>query len=1314
MTGGASWDTFSYDLNLTGGNGRDLITDFGVGGDNISLDNFSPTALTFTSGAASDAATLTAGAAIVETASGTTVLHIGTDSTAGADLTIELAGTYAAASFAATKSGSNLSIQYNGGLFLQGTITGNDLLVGGNGPDTIDGKAGNDSLYGEGGNDSLIGFDGDDLLAGSWGNDTLQGGAGADSVYGGSGEDRLRYSSASELIGDVIHGNQAGATLESGQDRLQLMSATTYDLSTAASIAYVDRVDVAATSGDVTVKLTAAMASTADRNSFGATGDIEVVGYDGNSSGTQPPVTTANVVIDARSLTSSQQLVIFGQAGSNRTGTSAFGGFNGNDSFAGGAGSDTVAGGAGADTIVGGAGDDFLYGWSSTGTSVSDSLDGADRLDGGTGNDLLRGNAGNDSLFGGEGNDNLRGDAGDDLLDGGTGSDFVSYRYDQFGLTGTAGASLDVSGITPGSSAQQTLSAGQNGTDTLVSVDIFGFTGSEANDTFVGSSARDDAFGNGGDDSISTRNGDDYLNGGAGNDTLEAGDGGDYVLDGLGADRVRTGSGDDSVIGAGGDGADDSYDGGDGTDLLFYDFTGRTTPVTFTSTLGSGSQQDGAGNTDVVDGFEMLAVRGGAGADAITGGAEGNQFDGGLGNDTLTGGGGNDEFWFWVGSSSLPGTDSVTDLNAGDTLVLQGRRIESMSATANPDTLLAGQVAVVSEATKTEIRIGVDSVAGADVTIVLQGSFDASKFQFGNLEADGVISYGGGLSVTGSAGDDTLYGSAANDTLNGGAGNDLIIGLRGDDRLEGGNGNDWLKGGAGTENMLVGGPGNDTLDGAGGESYASYAAAPAGVQASLLAGTASDGQGGTDTLVALSGIEGTLEHSDRLEGDDDDNGFATLRGNDSVDGRGGFDTVYYDYDAGEIRGAISANLETGVVVKNNGTVVGGDGTDTLVGIEALWGSIFDDTLLGSSGADQLGGSAGNDLVQGGVGHDSLEGEDGNDTLRGDAGNDVIDGGAGVDIVSFRFDAATTGVNFDASSVAIGSATASALADGLGGTDTLSNIERIGVLGSAQADSIYGSGGDDQIDGAGGDDVLYGGPGFDTFVYRPLTAPVGNDTIGDFGVDGGRLVFEGLALTQVTGASMAGTLTAGQFWLEQTGSNTTVLHVGTNATAGADFTVTLQQMQAGTFALTTVDGNGVITFTPTAPSGSSSGTGSGASFGGGASSPISGSTSSLARIQVGGVDEAVLGDFAWRSTAGLESFGHSTVIKLEQLLQAPDSTLLAALGGAGEPALAGLTTSAVVSADALQAALGGAGNLGGAGSLGAGPQPWEQWSTQGTL
>ena len=1316
LTGGAAGDTFNYDLNLAGGNGQDLITDFGIGGDNISLDNFAPAGLTFAAGSATDAATLVAGAAVVETASGTTVLHIGTDATEGSDLTIELAGNYAAASFAATKSGSNLSIQYNGGLFLQGTITGNDLLVGGNGPDTIDGKEGNDSLYGEGGNDSLIGFDGDDLLAGSWGNDTLRGGAGADSVYGGGGEDRLRYSSASELTGDVIHGNQPGATLEGGQDRLQLMSATTYDLSTAASIAYVDRVDVAAASGDVTVKLTAALASTADRNSFGGTGDIEVVGYDGNSSSTQPPATAANVVIDARTLTSAQQLVIFGQAGSGRTGSSAFGGFNGDDSFAGGAGSDTVAGGAGADTIVGGAGDDWLYGWSSTGTSVSDSMDGADRLDGGMGNDLLRGNAGDDSLLGGEGNDNLRGDRGDDFIDGGAGSDFVSYRFDQFGLAGTAGATLDVSGITPGSSAPQTLSAGLNGTDTLVSVETFGFTGSEANDTFVGSSARDEAVGNGGDDNISTHNGDDYLSGGAGNDTLEAGDGRDYVLDGVGADRVRTGNGDDSVIGAGGDGADDSYDGGEGTDLLFYDFTGRNAPVTFTSTLGSGSQQDGAGNTDVVSGFEMLGVQGGDGADVITGGAEGNLIDGGLGNDSLTGGGGNDEFWFWVGASSLPGADTVTDLNAGDTLVLEGRRIESMSATANPATLLAGQVAIVAEATKTEIRIGVDSVAGADVTIVLQGSFDASKFQFANLDADGVISYGGGVSVTGTSADDTLYGSAADDTLNGGTGNDLIIGLRGDDQLDGGDGNDWLKGGAGTENRLVGGPGNDTLEGTGGESYASYASAPAGVQASLLAGTASDGQGGTDTLVALTGIEGTLAHSDRLEGDDGNNGFATLRGNDSVDGRGGFDTVYYDYDNGEIRGAISANLETGVVVKNNGTVVGGDGTDALVSIEALWGSVFDDTLVGSSGADQLGGSAGNDVIQGGLGHDTLEGEDGNDTLRGDAGNDVIDGGAGVDIVSFRFDAATTGVNFNASSVAIGSATASTLADGVGGTDTLTNIERIGVLGSAQADSINGSGGDDQIEGAGGDDVLYGGPGFDTFVYRPLTSAVGNDTIGDFGVDGGRLVFEGLALTQVTGASMSGTLTAGQVWLEQTAPNTTVLHVGTNANAGADFTVTLQQMPTtgGTFALSTVDGNGVITFTPTAPSGSTSGTGSGASFGGGASSPISGATSSLARIQVGGVDEAVLGEFAWQSTAGLDPSGPATVIKLEQLLQAPDSGLLAALGGAGEPALAGLTASAVVSADALQAALGVAGTLGGAGVLGAGPQPWEQWSTQGTL
>jgi Ca2+-binding RTX toxin-like protein len=964
LTGGAGWDTFSYDLSLFAGNGVDLITDFGTGGDNLSLDNYTPAGLTFRAGVTTETVTLGAGEAIVEAVTGGTVLHIGVDSVAGGDLMIRLDGSYAAGSFTATKSGTSLSITTSTGFSRTGTAA-DDVLVGGNGADTLSGLGGKDSLYGEGGNDSLTGGDDADLLVGGNGTDTLRGEAGADSLYGGSGEDRFRYSVQAELTGDVIHGNAPESGQENGQDRLQMVSTGSFDFGAAASIAFIDRVDIATMGGTTTLKLTSAMAATADRFSDGLTGDIEVVGYDGSVASTTPPATTTNAVIDGSALDAFQQLVVFGEPGSARTGTGAFGGLNGDDSMVGGAGSDTLNGGVGADTLVGGAGNDYLSGWNFAGTSLSGAGDLADSIVGGAGNDTLRGNAGNDTLLGGDGDDNLRGDAGDDLMDGGAGNDFVSYRYDELS-TVTAGLLIDLSAFQPGA-ASQTWTDTQGGSDTLLSIERLGYTGNSFADTLLGSV---------GDDQLDGRAGNDSLSGAAGRDTL--------------------------IGGAG----DDTLDGGAGDDVIGFTYSdqGLTAGVVVDlSSLTAGSATDQVVNL------------------------------GPLGNDTV---------------------------RNGEIFAVTGTGFQ-------------------------------DSIRGSAFT--------------DSIDAQG--------------GDDQVFGGAGNDTLNGAAGNDGLAGEAGDDILLGGNGNDSMEGGAD-----------------------------------------------------------------------------------------------------------------------------------------------------------------------------------NDTLRGEGGNDTLDGGAGVDIASFRFDFAGVGVVFNASTVAIGSATASTLADGLGGTDTLSNIERIGIVGGRFADSLYGSAGDDQIEGAGGNDLIFGGPGFDTFVYRPLAGAVGNDTIGDFGVDGGRIVVEGLTLSEVTGSAMAGGLGSGQVWFESKSATETVLHVGTDATAGADFTVTLQQMSTGgTFGFSVVDGNGVITYAPPAGSGGSSGSGSGGSSGtvtGGASSPVSGAGSGLARIQPGVPAGDNNGPW-WRPGTEVEESTPAPLelLRLEHLLQPPEDALLAVhFGGAGEAAGLG----AAAAAPAL--------GLGGAAGLAV--QPWE--------
>ncbi len=66
--------------------------------------------------------------------------------------------------------------------------SGNDTLVGTNGPDKLDGGSGNDRVYGLGGGDRIGGGSGDDpALSGGAGQDGISGGSGDDTVYAADG-----------------------------------------------------------------------------------------------------------------------------------------------------------------------------------------------------------------------------------------------------------------------------------------------------------------------------------------------------------------------------------------------------------------------------------------------------------------------------------------------------------------------------------------------------------------------------------------------------------------------------------------------------------------------------------------------------------------------------------------------------------------------------------------------------------------------------------------------------------------------------------------------------------------------------------------------------------------------------------------------------------------------------------------------------------------------------------------------------------------------------------------------------------------------
>ena len=111
-----------------------------------------------------------------------------------------------------------------------------------------------------------------------------------------------------------------------------------------------------------------------------------------------------------------------------------------------------------------------------------------------------------------------------------------------------------------------------------------------------------------------------------------------------------------------------------------------------------------------------------------------------------------------------------------------------------------------------------------------------------------------------------------------------------------------------------------------------------------------------------------------------------------LDGSVGTDTAYY----ASATAAVTVNL--GLSGAQN---TGGAGFDTLISIENLIGSRYNDRLTGDAGNNLLRGESGNDILNGGAGNDTLLGGYGNDLLNGGTGSDVLTGGAGKDTFIFN-------------------------------------------------------------------------------------------------------------------------------------------------------------------------------------------------------------------------------------------------------------------------------------------------------------------------
>lgn len=329
----------------------------------------------------------------------------------------------------------------------------------------------------------------------------------------------------------------------------------------------------------------------------------------------------------------------------------------------------------------------------------------------------------------------------------------------------------------------------------------------------------------------------------------------------------------------------------------------------------------------------------------------------------------------------------------------------------------------------------INGTNGDDIIIVdIEGSFTLNALGGNDVI---IITAGSGHMVRAGAGNDVIH-YLSTDTSNG------ISQLRGDDgddsfvldgafaQVFGGNGVDSTL--SRSMNVTWSGEATDRWTFLGeslnfASSALSHSIVASGLDNTITLGSGNDrvwAGGGNDTVVAGAG-------------DDTINGCA---GDDYLDGETGSDTAAYD----EQNATVTVNLSS-TGPQNTGAA----GIDTLVRIENLIGSRFDDVLTGNDAAN---------------------------VLEGNAGNDTLNGAGGADVAAYMM--ATAAVRLDLNLTGAQNTRGA-------GTDLLISIE--GLIGSAFADSLIGNAGNNLLRGGAGNDTLVGNGGNDT-----LDGGLGNDSI----------------------------------------------------------------------------------------------------------------------------------------------------------------------------------------------------------------------------
>lgn len=319
--------------------------------------------------------------------------------------------------------------------------------------------------------------------------------------------------------------------------------------------------------------------------------------------------------------------------------------------------------------------------------------------------------------------------------------------------------------------------------------------------------------------------------------------------------------------------------------------------------------------------------------------------------------------------------------------------------------------------------------------------------------------------INGTENADVIDGTSADDEINGLGGNDEINGKGGDDILSGGEGDDELNGDGGSDTLL-GGDGNDTLKGGNN-------------QDTLYGDDGDDELYGQDADDTLNGGNG----NDTVHGGNGQDLLIGSDGNDDYDGAAGnYDKLTYE----ELTYGVDVNLQTETAVEFP-TNASNSKSDTIVNVEMVEGTAFNDSIVGNNKTNILDGGAGDDVI---------DADSGDDYVKGSSGNDIVEGGAGTDTLSYAHSDYAVSIDF---------ADSSQQNTGVNGLDTITGFEDL--IGSVFGDTLNGDSNENEIYGGLGSDVINGQAGDDT-IYGDEAFTGNNDLIAELYSNAGATGVEG--------------------------------------------------------------------------------------------------------------------------------------------------------------------------------------------------------------